>query len=267
MLIDKIIDESRKRKQVSPKRKRCLELFRMGMNRHEIAKALGISYSSVVSYCARMPHSHETESQKATRERNDKIVHMAKDGLSDVEIAEKFELGVFTVSNIRRGRGVHLESLRKHDYIEARNRKIIEAAKNGLSNCEIARRYNVSRYLVARVLMHRGFCKDRPLTALGERVVAASKKYSTVREIARAAGASEQHVVDVAESLDMDISDLPYWDAPGNLVHVPGREPWHVGFELSPDAVERLHEVRINIVRRQLDGTYIETYRKKSVMF
>lgn len=265
MLIDKIIEESRKRKQVSPKRKRSLELFRMGMDRHEIAKALGISYSSVVAYCARMPSSHETERQKAVRERHDKIVHMAKGGIPDAKIAEKLELSVFTVSNVRRGRGVHLESSRKHDYVEARDREIIAAAKSGLSKGEIARRYNVSRYLVARVLLHRGFNKDRPLTALGERVVAASKKYSTVREIARAAGAPEQHVVDIAEFLDMDISDLPYWDAPKNLVHVPGREPWHVGFELSRDAAERLHEVRKNIVKRQLDGTYVETYQKKRV--
>ena len=136
------------------------KLMEEGVSNIEIAKRYSIRRSTVSNIRRSRSHTHITKNYNLeklilTDEQVYEICKLLEDGLSNIEIAKRYNIHRTTVSNIRRSRShTHITknyNLEKLILTDEQVYEICKLLEDGVSNKEISKRYNINQSTVSHI--------------------------------------------------------------------------------------------------------------------
>ena len=139
------------------------KLMEDGLGNTEIAKKYDISHSGVSKIRCGISHEHISKlynferlvDKKLTEEQVHEICKLMEEGVSNIEIAKKYDIGPRTVSAIRCSRlHTHISknyNLEKLILTDEQVHDICKLMEDGVSNKEISKRYNINHSTVSQI--------------------------------------------------------------------------------------------------------------------
>jgi len=133
---------------------KILDMHKKGSTNPEIAKEMKLHKSTISKYLIRMGIIRTQGScvnLKMTEKHKKIMIEMKKNNAATKDIAKAVQLTTVTVMNFLKKEGFSFPRKQKSKAIEDRKNTIIEMAKNGLSNSEIAEKIGIKKIMVACV--------------------------------------------------------------------------------------------------------------------